>query len=175
MPQIRLTLKTIKELKTPLIHDISTNCEFFDDWYFDIFLVQRRKVYLFTHLETKVAFAMPSFEIGGINGVFESFAILLQDFFFKYGNVKLAEKLYNSFNEDKPYFIKNTNKSMVPYSTQFKCRILNKVSMGFDLNQNLCDVISENWQNTPMANAQYAKPLELMNNLIIQNNYITLN
>jgi hypothetical protein len=98
MPQIRLTLKTIKELKTPLIHDISTNCEFFDDWYFDIFLVQRRKVYLFMHLETKVAFAMPSFEIGGINGVFESFAILLQDFFFKYGNVKLAEKLYNSFN-----------------------------------------------------------------------------
>ena len=71
MPQIRLTLKTIKELKTPLIHDISTNCEFFDDWYFDIFLVQRRKVYLFMHLETKVAFAMPSFEIGGIKGVFE--------------------------------------------------------------------------------------------------------
>lgn len=81
MPQIRLTLKTIKELKTPLLHDISRSCEFFDDWYFDILLVHRRKVYLFMHLETKVAFAMPSFEIGGIKGIFQCLAILLQDFF----------------------------------------------------------------------------------------------
>jgi hypothetical protein len=175
MPQIRLTLKTIKELKTPLLHDISRSCEFFDDWYFDILLVHRRKVYLFMHLETKVAFAMPSFEIGGIKGIFQCLAILLQDFFFKYGNTRLAEKVYHSFNEDKPYFMKNTNKSMVPYSTQFKWRILHKVSMGFDLNQNLCDVISEKWLNIPMKNAQYTSPLSLMDNLIIQNNYITLN
>jgi len=174
MPQIRLTLKTIKVLKTPPLHDISNNCEFFDDWYFDIFPVQRRKVYLFMHLETRVAFAMPSFEIGGIKGVFECFALLLQDFFFKYGNSRLAEKVYNSFNEDEPYFMKNTNKSMVPYSTQYKYRILHEVSMGFDLSQNLCDSISEKWLYTPMARAQYTTPLDLMNNLIVQNNYITL-
>lgn len=108
-------------------------------------------------------------------GIFQCLAILLQDFFFKYGNTRLAEKVYHSFNEDKPYFMKNTNKSMVPYSTQFKWRILHKVSMGFDLNQNLCDVISEKWLNIPMKNAQYTSPLSLMDNLIIQNNYITLN
>ena len=162
MPQIRLALKTIKELKTPLLHDISRSCEFFDDWYFDILLVHRRKVYLFMHLETKVAFAMPSFEIGGIKGIFLM-------------SCNITARFYHSFNEDKPYFMKNTNKSMVPYSTQFKWRILHKVSMGFDLNQNLCDVISEKWLNIPMKNAQYTSPLSLMDNLIIQNNYITLN
>ena len=47
--------------------------------------------------------------------------------------------------------------------------------MGFDLNQNLCDAISEKWLNVPMKNAEYTSPLNVMNNLIIQNNYITLN
>ena len=36
-----------------------------------------------------------------------------------------------------------------------------------DLNQNLCDVISEKWLNIPMKNAQYTSPLSLMDNLII--------
>ena len=67
------------------------------------------------HLETKVAFAMPSFEIGGIKGVFECFALLLRGFFYEYGSESLAERVYNTFKEDnKPYFIKNTNRSMVP-------------------------------------------------------------
>jgi hypothetical protein len=80
------------------------------------------------------------------------FSILLQDFCFKYVNANLAEIVYNSFDKDELYFIKNTNKSMAPYSTQFKHRILHKISMGYDLNQNLCDIISENWLNCPMKN-----------------------
>jgi len=173
VPQIRLTFKVIKELKKPLLHEISKNCEFFDDWYFDILHIKRKKVYLFMHLETKIAFAIPSFEIGGIKGVFECFAILLQDFFFTHGNASLAKSIYNSFLEDEPYFIKNTNKSMVAYSTQFKHRILHTISTGYDLNQNVCDFINKKWLDTPIAKVQYATPLELMNNLISQNNRVT--
>ena len=173
MPQIRLTSKAIKALKYPCLNDISRDCEFFDDWYFDILHINKKKVYLFMHLETKVAFAMPSFEIGGIKDVFECFALLLRGFFYEYGSESLAERVYSAFKEDnKPYFIKNTNRSMVPYSTQFKHIILYNTSMGYDLDQKLCDIISEKWSSTPIAKDGYIKPLELMNNLISQNSHL---
>ena len=173
MPQIRLTSKATKALKYPCLDDISRDCEFFDDWYFDILHINRKKVYLFMHLETKVAFAMPSFEIGGIKCVFECFALLLRGFFYEYGSESLAERVYSAFKEDnKPYFIKNTNRSMVPYSTQFKHIILYNTSMGYDLDQKLCDIISEKWSSTPIAKDGYIKPLELMNNLISQNSHL---
>lgn len=44
--------------------------------------------------------------------------------------------------------------------------------MGYDLDQKLCDIISEKWSNTPIAKDGYIKPLELMNNLISQNSHL---
>ena len=44
MPQIRLTSKSISALKLPTLQTENQNCEFFDDWYLDIFRVTRKKL-----------------------------------------------------------------------------------------------------------------------------------
>ena len=172
MPQIRLTNKSINELKSPPLKMIGRDCQFFDDWYLDIFRITRKKTYLFMHVETKVAFAIPSFEIGGVNNLFECFALLLQDFFMEYGDENLANRVYTSFIKEDFYFIKNKNKSMVPYTTQFKHRLLDRVTtMGYPFNQGLCDVAHKQWLNNFITvgakRADYITPLQLMNALML--------
>ena len=124
------------------------------------------------HVETKVAFAIPHFEIGGAQGLFECFALLLQDFFYKHRDSNLADKVYKTFAHHEMHFIKNSNRSLVPYSSQFKHRILHKISAGHDFNQQVCDVVNEQWLNNLMTNTikgDFITPLQLMKNLILQN------
>jgi hypothetical protein len=101
----------------------------------------------------------------------------LQDFFNQNGYHHLASQSYKFFTESKMYFIRNNDKSVMPYITQFKLRIISPISLGYTLNQSVCDDVSRTWLNNPMKNnpkkMPYATPLELMQKLISQDNTVT--
>lgn len=55
MPQLRLTVKMAKELKIAELGFPSDNYpKLYDDWYWDITRILRRKVFIFMHIRTRI-------------------------------------------------------------------------------------------------------------------------
>jgi hypothetical protein len=55
MPKLRLTVKMAKELKISELGLLSDNhSELYDDWYWDVTRILRRKVFTFMHISEHV-------------------------------------------------------------------------------------------------------------------------
>lgn len=71
MPQLRLTTKMAKELKILKLKDPNNCTALYDDWYVDVVRILRKKIFIFMHIHTRIALAIPSYEIGGIHNLFK--------------------------------------------------------------------------------------------------------
>lgn len=91
----------------------------FHDWYVDVIRVLRKKIIIFIHIHTKISFAIPIYEIGGIHAIFECFAFLLRDFLYELDRNAIAEQAYNEFNSPKSLinFVKTNHNSTLSYAS----------------------------------------------------------
>ncbi|MGB2684434.1 MAG: hypothetical protein WBC43_05390 [Olleya sp.] len=95
MPQLRLTAKIAKELKVNELTIPSITTTLYDDWYLDVSRILRKKVFIFVHIRTKIAFAIPSYEIGGTQNLLECFPLLVRELFDKLDYEKISMEAYN--------------------------------------------------------------------------------
>ena len=77
MPQFRLTAKMAKELKIMELGIPQEVAIPYDDWYVHFVRVARKRVYIFIHIKTRLAIALPNYEIGGLENLFSCFAVQL--------------------------------------------------------------------------------------------------
>jgi hypothetical protein len=172
MPQFRLTAKMAKELKIDNLAESQTNLpNLYDDWYVDIIRIQRKKVVVFMHIDTRIALAMPIFEIGGMKYIFNCFAIALRELLYEINfdqYESLANKALEFFDvpEFEYIFCKTQNKSVTTHLTQFKFVLEHDIAIAGEITQSVCDKTAEYWLSglikDPENPKKYSKPIELL-------------
>lgn len=177
MPQLRLTAKMAKELKIPELKNPNNCTLLYDDWYVDatrIFVTRilRKKIFIFMHIHTRIALAIPSYEIGGIRNIFECFPLLLNEFFHLLNYGKIANESYDFFScpQSQINFVKTNDKSTLRYVSDFKLTLEITAEKYQEISQLLCDNISERWlerliKDNSQINA-YTTPLKLLKKLL---------
>ena len=175
MPQLRLTAKIAKELKVNELTIPSITTTLYDDWYLDVSRILRKKVFIFVHIRTRIAFAIPSYEIGGTQNLLECFPLLVRELFDKLDYEKISMEAYNFFNvpPTEISFTKTDDKSTLRYVSDFKHILEFNALKKNNINQVLCDSTSTNWLNhltkDPMNSKDYTTPLRLIQNLFGKN------
>lgn len=82
-----------KELKIAELGFPSDNYpKLYDDWYWDITRILRRKVFIFMHIRTRIGLAIPAYEIGCTSGLLECFPLLLRECFYELEFDKIADE-----------------------------------------------------------------------------------
>lgn len=175
MLQIRLTVKMAKELKITELGLPSDNCFMpYDDWYWDVTRILRKKVFIFMHIKTRIGLAIPAYEIGGTSGLLECFPLLLREFFNELGYEKIADEAYDFFTAplNALHFVKTDNKSILRYISDFKYILDFDARKANHVNQLLCDLTSRYWLKRLMKDTDnpkdYTTPLELTKALFKQ-------
>ncbi len=175
MPQFRLTAKMAKALKVAKLSDPATSTPLYDDWYLDVVTVLRMKVYVFMHTQTKVAIAIPGFEIGGIKGLFSDFASTIRVLFEFLEYDDIVEEAYDYFSCDKSQmnFTEANDKDTEEYLSNFIHGLQFEAHECDLINQQICDSVTRKWLDNLIKDKStkydYTTPLELMNNLFDRN------
>ncbi|WP_341750239.1 DUF6933 domain-containing protein [Candidatus Tisiphia endosymbiont of Sialis lutaria] len=172
MPQFRLTAKIAKALKVLELKNPNNCTKLYDDWYLDVTRISRKKVFIFMHIHSKIAFAIPSYEIGGINSLFECFALLLRDCLNSLGYEEIAEQAYDYFccHISQINFVKTNDKSTLRYVSNFILQLDIAYKKLNDISQYICDNVSEDWLDhfikyRDQSNA-YTTPRKLLKKLL---------
>jgi hypothetical protein len=172
MPQFRLTAKMAQELKITQLINPNNTTRLYDDWYLDVTRIFRKKVFIFMHINTRVAFAIPSYEIGGTQNLLDSFPVLLQEFLNNLDYETIAEEAYEFFTHPSKqvYFAKTNDKSTLRYITTFQNILTFNAKKINDISQSLCDSTSQHWLNHFMQDGinskRHTTPLKLLRNLL---------
>ena len=172
MPQLRLTAKMAKELKVNMLNIPSVVTELYDDWYLDVTRILRKKVFIFMHIRTRIALAMPSYEIGGVQNLLEFFPLLLRELLNVLGYERLADEAYSFFScrELRINFVKTDDKSTLRYISEFKFLLQHKADRHDVINQILCDEMAKHCLNHLMKSnldpKDYTTPLKLLKSLL---------
>lgn len=172
MPQLRLTAKMAKELKITQLQNPDNCTKLYDDWYVDVTRILRKKVFVFMHVHSKIALAVPSYEIGGIHGLFECFALLLREFLNSLDYDEIAEQAYDYFCCPKSQinFVKTNDKSTLRYISTFKFSLEYEANKYQIIDQELCDETSQWWKNHFLQDKSrvnaYTTPLKLLESLL---------
>jgi hypothetical protein len=175
MPQIRLTAKMAKELKITELGFPSDNLfRIYDDWYWDVTRILRKKIFIFMHIKTRIGLAIPAYEIGGTSGLLECFPLLLREFLNELGYEKIADEAYDFFNTPlaELHFVKTDNKSILRYISAFKFILDFDARKANNINQILCDSTSRYWLKHLIKDTEnpkdYTTPLKLTRGLFKQ-------
>lgn len=174
MPQFRLTHKMAKELKIIQLNKPNNCAKLYDDWYVDVTRVLRKKVIIFIHIDTKIAFAIPIYEIGGIHSIFKYFALLFRDFLYKLDFDEIAEQAYNYLNIPKASinFVKTSDKSTLRYASTFKFLLDREARDQNEINQVICNTVIHRWLTYMIQDKKrpndYTCPLKLFAELLIK-------
>lgn len=170
MPQFRLTTKMAKKLKIEkLAEPIQTAQFFYDDWAVDLVRAQRKEVAIFMHIETRMALAVPLYEIGGAKFLFDCFPILLEwhlnelslDIYEDFG---LQVRNYFDPKLNKFHFCKTDNRSVTAHINQFKAILEHDTQVLGLINQQTCDNSIEYWQGnliTTPNHPEFTTPAKL--------------
>ena len=102
-----------KELKVDKLKYPANATVLYDDWYLDIVRILRKKIFVFMHIQTRVALAIPNYEIGSIQGLFECFPLLFREFLNQLDYGKIADEAFDFFSCHKAEinFVKTDDKS----------------------------------------------------------------
>lgn len=177
MPQFRLTAKMAKKLKIDnLPQPKQVTGAFYDDWAVDLVRIMRKEVAVFMHIDTRVALALPLFEIGGAKYLFECFPALLQWEVNEWcieGYEDFGSQIRDYFEPDSNdlYFCKTADRSITTHMNQFKAMIERKAySMGA-ITQDACDKSMEWWRKNlitiPSNPTGYTNPVEQWESLLV--------
>lgn len=142
---------------------------FYNDWIIDLVKIQRKEVAAFMHINTRIALAIPLFEIGGAKNLLNSFPALLQ-----WAINDLCVEGYEDFGSQiRQYFepninltfFKTDNRGVTTHLNQFKRILTNEaMELGY-IAQTVCDSSSQYWQTALISNPHkkngYVTPLEL--------------
>lgn len=171
MPQLRLTAKMAMEFKVNTLNIPSVTTVLYDDWYLDVTRILRKKVFIFMHIRTRIALAIPSYEIGGTKNLLECFPLLLREFFNQLNYEKIATEAYDFFTVPltEINFTKTDDKSILRYVSKFKYILEFDAQEINDINQVLCDSTNKHWLNHLMQDTldskDYTTSLRLVKNL----------
>lgn len=175
MSQLRLTAKMAKKLKILVVGFPSDNYpKLYDNWYWDITRILRRKVFIFMHIRIRIGLAIPAYEIGSTSGLLECFHLLLRECFYKLGFDKIADEAYNflTASVNKIHFVKTDNKSILRYISNFKLLLDFEARKANVVSQVLCDLTAKYWlkhlTKDPTDPKNYTTPLELAKALFMQ-------
>jgi hypothetical protein len=99
------------------------------------------------HIRTRIALAMPSYEIGGTQNLLACFPLLLREFFNQLHYEKIATEAYDFFTVPLTdiSFTKTDNQSIMRYVSDFKHILEFKAQKVNDITQALCDATSKHW------------------------------
>ena len=157
-----------KELKiTELGFPSDNHFKLYDDWYWNVTRILRKKVFIFMHIRTRIGLAISAYEIGGTSGILECFPLLLREFFYELGYEKVADEGYDFFTDplSEIRFVKTDNKSILRYISDFKFILEFEARKANNINQLLCDLTSRRWLKHLMQDTtdpkDYTTPLEL--------------
>lgn len=178
MPQFRLTAKMAKELK---ISNLALPIEAaltFDDWYVHVVRVARKRVYIFMHISTRMAIALPNYEIGGVRNLFPTFAVQLQHLLKKLDYQRysaIADEAFEFFNQpmNNFRFTKTADKSTIRYVSDFDYMLNFETEKQYmldhrqyDITQRVCDIVSYSWLSylikDPLNPKGYTYPKDLV-------------
>lgn len=170
MPQFRLTAKMAQELKITQLINPNNTTRLYDDWYLDVTRIFRKKVFIFMHINTRIAFAIPSYEIGGTQNLLDSFPVLLQEFLNNLDYETIAEEAYEFFTHpsNQVYFAKTNDKSTLRYVSSFILQLDIAYKKLNNISQYICDNVSEEWldhfiKDRDQSNT-YTTPRKLLKN-----------
>lgn len=187
MPQFRLTAKMAKELKISNLGQPQETSLHYDDWYVHVVRIARKRVYIFMHITTRLAIALPNYEIGGIQNLFPSFALQLQRIlkeldYDAYGNI--ADEACQFFEQPKDCltFTKTAHKSTIRYIADFDYMLNFELEKRYmldrsqcEITQEICDEISQYWLSylikDPLNPKGYIYPKDLVARILLPKTY----
>ena len=171
MAQFRLTAKMAGKLQiSDLLKPSNQALPFYDDWVADILKIMRKDVAVFMHVNTRVALAIPLYEIGGIKCLFDSVPAAIEwgingleiSGFEDYG-CEIRDYFEPKINELN--FCKTENRSVTTHLNQFKQILEYECCHHKEISQVACDQIINYWQDMLITNPRtkkgYIKPIEL--------------
>lgn len=171
MAQCRVTAKMAKKLKLGNLLLPEKRVEgFYDDWCIDLTRIMRKEVIVFMHVDTRLALAMPVYEIGGIANMLDCFSILLKHLLYrldfdKYERLVSDMTIFFEKLKTNPRFCKTDNRSVMTHMSQFKLVLDYKAAALNRIDQQVCDEVSDYWLESmityPSNSDDYTSPIEL--------------
>ena len=168
MVQIRLTKKFANDLK---LNDLPTPkpvISLFDDWIIDKLILNRKKIAMATHLESRLTFFFPYTLIGGAKNVAGFISVEIEDFITK-NKLKNQSKELNALFENIDYCANTADKSIIANMTDLKKMLLAHTHDSkfeeihwHDVNEKVNDVII----SFKSSNEKYVSPKERMIKLL---------
>lgn len=164
MLQLRLTKKIAKDLKIITLDEPIEQDNPFNDWFINVFTVNRKKVAIFTHGSTMLSFFSLYSEIGGAKNLFIALKLHLTKYLQQLGFYHLQAQVESIF--DGAYkFCKTGDKQVLGHMNDFihgvKCYTeLPNITGEFLSWEEITKRINE----TPMNNTNFMNPADLFLN-----------
>ena len=179
MLQIRLTVKMAEEMKVVNLGNPEEPSFSYDDWYLHVVKISRKKVYIFMHVKTRLAIAVPKHEIGRIKNLFSHFSVQLAYILKKLNNpaydLIIRESSLAFTQPMKQFaFTKTKTKSLIRYVSEFSWMLKYKMEAHSSAANDVKDVVSQavchgvslSWlshlMKDPDSPRDYASPKELL-------------
>lgn len=178
MPQLRLTAKMAKELKITELGMPQDTTRHYDDWYVHVVRIARKRVYILMHIKTRLAIALPNYEINGVNNLPRCFArqvkYVLNEFDYNIYHA-IADEAYGFFDQSiSSYtFTKTNDRSTLRYVSDFDFCLNYEAEKQYlaglnngDITQSICNAASITWLSNLMKDPNnpkdYTRPRELI-------------
>ena len=168
MVQIRLTKKFVNDLKIKSLPAPKPVISVFDDWIIDNLILNRKKIAMATHVETRLTFFFPYILIGGAKNVAGFISAEIEGFIEK-NKLKKQSKELNTLFENINYCANTADKSLIANMTDLKKMFLAHTHdckfeeiHWHDINDEVNNIII----SFKSSNEKYVSPNERMINLL---------
>lgn len=175
MVQIRVTKIFSLDLKLNNLPKPQSVVSIFDDWVIDKVLLNRKKIAMATHIESRLTFFFPYVLVGGAKSVAGFIGVEIEDFISKNGLKKYHKELSSLF-ENIEYCVNTADKSLIANMTDLKkvflCYTQDRIFEEINWHE-INDKINEIIISSKSSNKKYVSPKERMLNLC--KNIVTVN
>lgn len=164
MLQVRLTKKIAKDLKIIALDEPVEQDNPFNDWFINLFTVNRKKVAIFTHGSTMLTFFSLYSEIGGAKNLFIALKLHLTKYLQQLGFYHLQTQVESIFDGTYKY-CKTVDKRVLGHMNDF----IYGVQCYTDISSIADEILSwgeitKRINDTPMNNVDFMNPAELFLN-----------
>lgn len=171
MPQFRLTEKFARDLKVSTLQEPTNPLLLLDDWFVDVIRIDRKKVAMVTHVDSRLTFLLPYVNIGGASSVPACTGVLLAQFLIENDLSEQAEEAERLF--EKPLiFCKTQDRSVLGHMNELKRCIGVMIYHAHFEDIDWDNLIGEaNDIPLRMPNGKYIKPAELFLERILNTDF----
>ncbi|MFI4938094.1 MAG: DUF6933 domain-containing protein [Candidatus Berkiellales bacterium] len=164
MLQLRLTQNIAKDLKVDKLEEPVDPTNPFNDWFLNVFIVNRKKIAIFTHGLTKLSFFAHYSDIGGAKNLPVALRRHLTKYLKKINYSNLQGQVDSLFDGNY-IFCKTVDKTVLGHMNDFIHAVKVHIEFSNTTGEHIgWEEITKRVQDTPMNSIGFTTPAELFVN-----------